>query len=240
MKDNRSLFETLRSLLSRLMDSSKINESMLQQADEYLFSNKGTLATIDNAELLEVLVYLKEIMVMNSLKDLNGIELYYENKKKQVRKFIDAVVISPEAGSLNKFAGIAPDKIDWVKMEPPAVSNEPAKPVTATGRLLLCSVSSMVKRSAVAAVQLPDNINQYQLTKSESNKCNTTIIKPLKSTKMAKNGKPGDGHRNGAVDKRSQVLNPATNQYVKRDTETGRFMDVKTTGDKFKGVRKEK
>ena len=57
---------------------------------------------------------------------------------------------------------------------------------------------------------------------------------------MAKNGKAGDGHRKGQVDKRSQVLNPKTDLYVKRDTETGKFMDVKTSGGKFKGVRKEK
>ena len=57
---------------------------------------------------------------------------------------------------------------------------------------------------------------------------------------MATNGKPGDGHRNGAVSKRSQTYNPKTALWVKRDTETGRFMDVKTTGGKFKGVRKEK
>jgi hypothetical protein len=57
---------------------------------------------------------------------------------------------------------------------------------------------------------------------------------------MAKNGTPGDGHRNGAVRQRSQTQTPAGN-YVKRDTTTGRFMDVKTT-DKtpFKGVRREK
>lgn len=57
---------------------------------------------------------------------------------------------------------------------------------------------------------------------------------------MAKNGTTGDGHRNGAVDKRSQVLNTKTHLYVKRDATTGKFMDVKTTGGKFKGVRKEK
>ncbi len=57
---------------------------------------------------------------------------------------------------------------------------------------------------------------------------------------MAKNGRVGDGHRNGQVDNRSQVLNPKTSQYVKRDTNTGKFMDVKTSGGKFKGVRKEK
>ena len=57
---------------------------------------------------------------------------------------------------------------------------------------------------------------------------------------MAKNGKVGDGHRNGMVKGRSQVLNPRTKQYVKRDTSTGRLMDVKTSGGKFKGVRIEK
>ncbi|WP_264564697.1 hypothetical protein [Flavobacterium sp. N3904] len=57
---------------------------------------------------------------------------------------------------------------------------------------------------------------------------------------MAKNGKPGDGHRNGAVKERSQTYNPTTEQWVKRDANTGRFMDVKQDGSPFKGVRKEK
>ena len=57
---------------------------------------------------------------------------------------------------------------------------------------------------------------------------------------MAKNPPIGDNARKGAVKGRSQVLNPKTNLFVKRDAETGRFMDVKTTGGKFKGVRKEK
>lgn len=56
---------------------------------------------------------------------------------------------------------------------------------------------------------------------------------------MATVGKKGDGHREGAVKKRSQVLNPKTKQYVKRDAESGRFLDVKQDGTKFKGVRKE-
>lgn len=51
---------------------------------------------------------------------------------------------------------------------------------------------------------------------------------------------PKDNSRKGAVRQRSQVQNPKTGFYVKRDTETGRFMDVKTSGGKFKGVRKEK
>lgn len=57
---------------------------------------------------------------------------------------------------------------------------------------------------------------------------------------MAKNGKTGDGHRNGAVKERSQTYNPTTEQWVKRDANTGRFMDVKQDGNPFKGVRKEK
>lgn len=57
---------------------------------------------------------------------------------------------------------------------------------------------------------------------------------------MAKNAPIGDGRRIGAVRERSQVQNPKTGLYTKRDTNTGRFMDVKTTGGPFKGVRKEK
>lgn len=57
---------------------------------------------------------------------------------------------------------------------------------------------------------------------------------------MATNPPYGDGHRNGAVKQRSQVLNPKTGLYVKRNAETGRFMDVKQDGTPFKGVRKEK
>ncbi len=57
---------------------------------------------------------------------------------------------------------------------------------------------------------------------------------------MATNPPKGDGHRNGQVRERSQTQTPAGN-YVKRDTSTGRFLDVKTTNKTpFKGVRKEK
>jgi hypothetical protein len=57
---------------------------------------------------------------------------------------------------------------------------------------------------------------------------------------MATNPPKGDGHRNGAVTGRSQVQNPLTGQWTKRDAETGKFMDGKKDGTPFKGVRKEK
>lgn len=56
---------------------------------------------------------------------------------------------------------------------------------------------------------------------------------------MAKNAPKGDGHRVGAVRDRSQVHNPKTDTWTKRDSETGRFMDQKADGTPFKGVRKE-
>lgn len=46
-------------------------------------------------------------------------------------------------------------------------------------------------------------------------------------------------HRDGAVKNRSQFQGPNGN-YIKRDTETGRFMDQKKSDGKFKGVRMEK
>jgi hypothetical protein len=57
---------------------------------------------------------------------------------------------------------------------------------------------------------------------------------------MATNPPKGDGRRIGAVRERSQVYNPKTETWVKRDTETGRFMDQKSDGKPFKGVRKER
>ncbi|MDZ4751128.1 MAG: hypothetical protein SGI87_05895 [Flavobacteriales bacterium] len=57
---------------------------------------------------------------------------------------------------------------------------------------------------------------------------------------MATNAPKGDGHRNGAVIERIQVFNPKTDQWVKRDTETGSFLDVNQNGAPHKGVRKEK
>jgi len=54
---------------------------------------------------------------------------------------------------------------------------------------------------------------------------------------MAKN--TGKSYRQGSVNDRTQAQNPKTGQWVKRDAETGRFMDVKQDGEPFKGVAKE-
>ncbi len=55
---------------------------------------------------------------------------------------------------------------------------------------------------------------------------------------MAKN--TGKGYRKGSVDDRSQTYNPKTKRWVKRDTESGQFIDQKSDNDHFKGVAKEK
>lgn len=57
---------------------------------------------------------------------------------------------------------------------------------------------------------------------------------------MAKNDPVGDNARRGAVRDRSQVYNPKTETWVKRDADTGKFMDQKKDGEPFKGVRKER
>jgi len=57
---------------------------------------------------------------------------------------------------------------------------------------------------------------------------------------MAKNKPYGDGHRHGAVKERTQVFNPKTNRWIKRDAKTGKFLDGKADEDPFKGVTKEK
>ena len=57
---------------------------------------------------------------------------------------------------------------------------------------------------------------------------------------MATNPPKGDGKRNGAVRNRSQIYNTQNGHWVKRDSDTGRFMDQKADNEPFKGVRREK
>jgi hypothetical protein len=58
---------------------------------------------------------------------------------------------------------------------------------------------------------------------------------------MAKNKPIGDNARVGAVKGRSQTKHSDGQHWVKRDTSTGHFIDVKTSSTKpFKGIRKEK
>jgi hypothetical protein len=59
---------------------------------------------------------------------------------------------------------------------------------------------------------------------------------------MATNAPAGDGHRNGAVRKRTQLKTKMMGEehYTKRDKTSGQFVDQKTDDAKFKGVRKEK
>ena len=56
---------------------------------------------------------------------------------------------------------------------------------------------------------------------------------------MTKNPPPGDGHRHGQVTDQSQTYNPHNDRWVKRDTDTERFIDQKADLNPFKGVRKE-
>jgi hypothetical protein len=54
---------------------------------------------------------------------------------------------------------------------------------------------------------------------------------------MAKN--TGRGFRKGSVKRRSQVYNPRTGRWTKRDLRTGWFLNAKANKKPFKGVRKE-
>ena len=57
---------------------------------------------------------------------------------------------------------------------------------------------------------------------------------------MAKNPPSGDGHRHGQVTDRSQTYNPHIDRWIKRNSESGRFIDQKADPKPLKGVRKER
>jgi len=56
---------------------------------------------------------------------------------------------------------------------------------------------------------------------------------------MAKNAISGHG-RVGRIKSRVQSFNPLTRQYVESNTLTGKFLNVKSDGKPFKGVRRHK
>jgi hypothetical protein len=68
----------------------------------------------------------------------------------------------------------------------------------------------------------------------------TEILQKWEVIIMATNPPKGDNQRKGAVRDRSQVYNPKLHKWVKRDKETGQFIDQKADDKPFKGVRKEK
>lgn len=51
--------------------------------------------------------------------------------------------------------------------------------------------------------------------------------------------RPSD-QRKGAVKGRSQIKNPITGTWTKRDDKSGKFMEVKTVSQLFKGIRRKK
>ena len=50
----------------------------------------------------------------------------------------------------------------------------------------------------------------------------------------------GKNFREGEEKRRSQTYNPKTQEWVKRNTDTGKFVRVDKSGNPFKGVRKER
>jgi hypothetical protein len=50
----------------------------------------------------------------------------------------------------------------------------------------------------------------------------------------------GHSKRVGAVKGRTQVLNPKTGRWTKRDTTSGKFSALKESAGPYKGVRKER
>lgn len=57
---------------------------------------------------------------------------------------------------------------------------------------------------------------------------------------MPKNGKVNNGRRNEKIEADTQVYNPATGNYIRRDAKTGKLTKVKSDGTAFKGLVKEK
>lgn len=56
---------------------------------------------------------------------------------------------------------------------------------------------------------------------------------------MAKSAKVNNGRRSGKIGAATQIYNPATGNYIKRDSKSGKLTEVKSDGTAFKGLTKE-
>lgn len=56
---------------------------------------------------------------------------------------------------------------------------------------------------------------------------------------MPKSAKVNNGRRSGKIEAATQIYNPATGNYIKRDSKSGKLTEVKSDGTAFKGLTKE-
>src|ERR1700722_9439108 len=93
MKEDSSIDFRLRQLLSRFVDLEILTPDLIVKSRRYLFDQHSYIPFFTNTELYDTVVYLKEVMTINCLHNVDEIICYYEEKKKSVRIFIDEVVI---------------------------------------------------------------------------------------------------------------------------------------------------
>jgi hypothetical protein len=82
----------------------------------------------------------------------------------------------------------------------------------------------------------------YHVVAGRSTQSHSRVVARWRVLAMAVNKPTGDGARMGAVRNRSQLKGKLQGKtaWTKRSKQSGRFMDVKKSAKKFKGVRREK
>lgn len=101
----------LKPLLSRFVDEDLLTPEVLASAGKYLFSNKFNMPFFKNDGLFDTVVYLKDLMEINSLSSLSGVLDYYEKKKRSLRIFINHSIQEIEQEKL-------PDRADECTQTP--------------------------------------------------------------------------------------------------------------------------
>jgi hypothetical protein len=88
MQEKYNADTRLRDLLVRFVEEEKLTPEVVLQTSNYLFDRNQYIPFFKDEELFETVVYLRDLMDLNELCNLDDILCYYQRKKERLRFFI--------------------------------------------------------------------------------------------------------------------------------------------------------
>lgn len=126
-------------LLSHFICLDLLTPEVLRISYNYLFDQDHTLPFFVNNELYDTIVYLKDLIEINELNDLDDVINHYSKKKKKLEIFIkDSIELNGSHDSCFAFNSLSPE-INWHEMQAGELRTYPL-PVSTRSEYLCCAI----------------------------------------------------------------------------------------------------
>jgi hypothetical protein len=149
----------LKNLLSRFVNSNILKPEVLRISYNYLFGQDYTLPLFMNDELYDTIIYLKDLIEINELNDLDDVINHYSKKKKKLEIFIkDSNEVNRLPNSFFAFNSLS-HEINWHKIHVDESKIYPL-PVSTQTSYLCCAITTRFPRSAHWGLTINSCIHQ--------------------------------------------------------------------------------